>query len=144
MPGCTFNVSANNFDVDAFLSKTGWKSDFTHREGEEMDIRKGHFHDQSGFFMTVSTADGLLSKEIDDVEKFIKENSRHLSSIADLCSNLEMHFDFGYYCRLGEDKDGNIWFSQGEFIEPSFLKLCGELNIGIALSLYEKSDDEEE
>ncbi|MCP3872886.1 MAG: hypothetical protein GY699_06995 [Desulfobacteraceae bacterium] len=141
MPGCTFSVSGKKFKVDKFLKKALWKTDFVYRLDDPIERRPGHFYLDSGFSMTVSNSDGSLPDELYDVEKFMDKNWDVLKVLVRDFETEELCFDFGYYCRLGEEEDDIICISQGEYLEPSFLKKCGELGIGVALSLYPKDED---
>ena len=142
MPGCTFNVSGENFDVDDFLSTVDWEINFIYRKGEVSERRPEYTYDESGFGMTVSESDGFLYEELEDVERFLDEKHSYIQRLRTKYNADEMSFDFGYYCRLYDSNENCVCFSQGESIEPSILKKCGDLGIRIDLSLYQWPSEE--
>lgn len=141
MPGCTFNISGENFNVDGFLATVDWEIDFIHRKGEIIKRRPGYSYEDSGFGMTVSDSDGFLCEELEDVERFLDNNISYIETLRTKFMAEEMSFDFGYYCILYKSDEDIVWFSQGESIEPSLLKKCGDLGIRIDLSLYPWPDE---
>jgi len=143
MPGCTFRISGPDFDVDGFLSEVSWQITDSYKSGDELKLRKGRFREDSGFWMTVSKSDGLLHEEVDDVERFLVVNRVLIEKLVKKYNAEELELDFGYYCRLFDDQ-GEELFSQGEHLRPSFLRICGELNIGVSLSLYHAPNEQDE
>jgi hypothetical protein len=59
---------------------------------------------------------------------------KHYSEIKQLKGADDMRLDFGYCLRL--DKKGEPFWIQCDLLPPDFLRMCGDLNIGIELSLY--------
>ncbi|MDU9047270.1 MAG: hypothetical protein Q3M30_00355 [Candidatus Electrothrix sp. Rat3] len=105
----------------------------------ELGKRKGRFFEDSGFSVDISDEDwNDISNQIVDAENFLNENFNELNRLSETPNVEDIRFDFPYSLRLNE----NI-FTQSEYIPPSFLKIIGRLNIGIEMSLYPLSKDEE-
>ena len=141
MPGCTFNVSGEYFDVDGFLSIVEWEVNYVFHKGE-VSKKPEFIWEDSGFGMTVSDSDGFLHEELEDVVRFLDENFSTIEKLKTKFKADELSFDFGYYCRLYNSEGNSDCFSHGESIKPSILKKCGDLGIRIDLSIYHWPSEE--
>lgn len=128
MPNCVFHATGENFAVDGFLAVVQAKPYQVFRRGESFG-KKGRIREHSGFSLDVSDSDDELSQDVEDAIQFLKKNHALLSKLADWPGVTDRRLDFGCYCKG--------WFLQSEYLPPELLKLAGELNIGIELSLYE-------
>lgn len=135
---CVLHAEGKEFNVDKFLENSSLKPYKTWHKGE-LGKRKGRFFEDSGFSVDISDEDwNDISNQIVDAENFLNENFNELNRLSETPNVEDIRFDFPYSLRLNE----NI-FTQSEYIPPSFLKIIGRLNIGIEMSLYPLSKDEE-
>lgn len=101
--------------------------------------RKGKIYEDSGFSIDISEAEwNDLASQISDAEKFLKVNFIELDRLCKSAHVDDIRFDFPYNLRINE-----TFFTQSEYIPPSFLKIIGKLNIGIEMSLYPPSEEDE-
>jgi hypothetical protein len=88
----------------------------------------------SGIGALVSEADfDRVDLQVKDAVKYLKKNEGILKKLGDLRFK-EMKIDFGIEKR-------NVW-AQFEFFPPTLLKLAGNLNIGLEISLYQADEPE--
>jgi len=138
MPGCVFSLSGSDLDLDEALSLLTFQPYMTHRRGDPIEGRPGHFYEDSGLSVMASEASGdQLWRQLDEADAFLSVHGPELAKISGI---EDASLDFGYFCRIGMGPDENRTIVQGEHIEPSLLKKCGELGIGISLSLYPPSE----
>lgn len=131
---CTLSARGRDFDVESFLSKT------------KLPLRRAHFwirgtptlnskriHHDSGFSERVSRDRwNNLRAAITEVLRFLEANRKELAKLKRTKGVEDLMLDFGFNSRVGTE---NIAV-QGEYLPPEFLRLAGELNIGIGLSIY--------
>ncbi len=132
---CTLSARGKDFDVDAFLSRTKLPLKRAHFwiQGTPTLNRKRIHHD-SGFSESVSRDrwDNLRAA-ITEVLRFLQANRKELAKLKRTKGVEDLMLDFGFSSRVGTE---NIAV-QGEYLPPEFLRLAGELNIGIGLSIYQ-------
>jgi hypothetical protein len=150
MPGCILRVGGRSFPPDEFLAGSGLRAYDIWHVGDPVKRRRPdpqRVYNNSGFNSHVSEADGMLRQEVEDAEAFL---ARYREDFLRLAADPHVEFcdlDFGYYCRLGQGNavhDKSVVCVQGEYLPNSFLRLAGELRVGVALSLYPNSDGGEE
>lgn len=135
---CVLHAEGINFEVDDFLKKSSLSPYKIWRKGEPTRI-SGRIYEDSGFSIDISEAEwNDFESQISDAENFIKENFIELDRLCKSSNVDDIRFDFPYYLRINE-----TYFTQSEYLPPSFLKIIGKLNIGIEMSLYPPSEDDE-
>jgi hypothetical protein len=132
MPGCVLRISGADFDLEAHLATTSIPVYKSHRKGEPHAIRRGVTHQSNGFSANVSDSDGILSEEVRDAISFLHTHHESLKRLADDPSVSHRTLDFGYYRR-----DCTVMC---EVLPSELLRLAGELDINIELSLYPSVD----
>ncbi|BAO55789.1 hypothetical protein [Nonlabens marinus] len=143
---CILRVSGEKFKVDEFLSFSKLNAYSIRRIGEKRDPRMkldSEFHETSGFQLEVSNADyNDFDRQKADAVNFLKQNYKYLSTI----STYGMHTgkEDSIYLDFAIENLYPDFYIQTKFLEPELLQLAGNLNIEIALSLYEPDSDEEE
>ena len=141
MPGCYFQVAGTDFDPDAFLAPTSLNPYSIWRVGDPLakaGPRASRMHESSGFRCNVSDVDGDLDGQIQDAMTFLCANKADLERLATDTTVEDRRLDFGFDCRLGV---GNVAV-QGEWLPADFLKMVGDLSVGVALSLYPPTVEE--
>jgi hypothetical protein len=134
MPGCVLHVSGERFDVDQFVASSSLKPYRVHHLGEPtVRRRSGELHDDSGFSVDVSEAEGDLSAEIPDAIAFLQRHEAELARLATIPEITDCRLDFGYYRR--------DVFMQSEYLPAELLRLAGAHGIAIELSLYPEPDE---
>ena len=91
----------------------------------------------SGAHYCVSEAEfNEFEKQKKDAIKYLNENEEKIESIQKLAGIESVFLDFGI-----EQRDV---FVQSDFFPPELIRLAGKLGLGIELSQYPISDDDEE
>ena len=133
--GCTLVARDKDFDVEAFLARTTLPFDREHFwiRGSRALRTKPTYHQDSGFSEWVSRDKWKnLRAAIAEVLKFLQANKKELAKLKRTKGVENLMLDFGFNSRVGTEKVA----VQGEYFPPEFLRLAGELNIGIGLSIY--------
>lgn len=134
MPGCILQVAGTDFDPDSFLANSTLQSYKVWRRGEPVALRgsrASRMHEWSGFRCDVSGVDGDLRGQVADAIGFISTHRADFERLAVLETVEDRQLDFGYDCRLG-----NGIAVQGDYLPVEFLRLVGQFNVAVALSLY--------
>jgi hypothetical protein len=134
MPGCVLYVTGENFDPHSVLAAIILQPYQIFRKGDlrSPGSKTTKLHRVAGFKCDVSRSDGILSEEITDAIKFLRQHEadiRHLRSVTEVTS---MTLDFGINSRL----DGRTCVVQIERLPLPLLELCGSIGVEIELSLY--------
>ena len=137
---CVLHVTSETTSFSAFLRETGFPAYKSHEKGEVCTIGKRLPHDDYGFSSAVSEREwNDLEGQIEDAKTFLITHEKTIRKMLSTHDVSDIRFDFPYYCRLNEQ-----FFMQSDYLPPEFLKLAGELMIGIELSLYPLSDEEDD
>jgi len=80
-----------------------------------------------------------LAGQIEDAHAFLRMHEQKLRSLKTTHELTDIRLDFPYSCRL----DDQI-FLQCDYLPPEFLKLAGDLGVGIELSHYPPSEEDED
>jgi hypothetical protein len=141
MPTVILHVSGDNFDAEKALSQVSFKAYSVYRKGDLMPRGKPNsLYPDSGFSVDLGPQDSDdLGDQIDVATTFIERHYEELKQIT--CAD-DLRLDFGYEPRRG--KDGLKMAVQCDYFPPEFLQKCGELGIGIELSLYGAINEEGE
>lgn len=131
-----------HFDVESFLGATTLPADDIHvwTRGSLRPRNKPPLED-SGFNLWVTrdrTDWNDLDADVLDVLQFVRQHAGELARLRGASGVEEVHIDFALWSRAGT---GGI-FMQGEYLPADLLAALGNLNIGIALSLYPALDDD--
>lgn len=130
MPGCVFHASGEQFAVDVFLAESTLAPYKIYRRGEptRRTAQPGRQHEDSGFSLLASAADGDLAAEGSDALLFLRTHASELARLAQFPGVTDLRLDFAYYRRKT--------LLQCDYLPPELLFLAGSLRIGIELSLY--------
>lgn len=112
-----------------------------YHKGEPMKRgKRGALHPDSGFSVDLGPEDSDdLGRQIEVAAAFI---DRHYDELKQIHGADDLRLDFGYEAR--RDRDGLRLFVQCDYFPPEFLRKCGELGLGIELSLYDAEEAEDE
>lgn len=141
---CILRIEGEKFDVDGFLEITKMEPYEKHRKGEKRLFKKTGkqlFFEESGCRFELSNADfNDFDTQRKDAIKFLNDNYKKLKSIYSfgLKKTEVPTIDFGI-----ENQIADFW-CQSEYLQPELLKLAGELNFGIEISLYHPALEDEE
>jgi hypothetical protein len=133
MPSVIFHVDGKKFKPEVELAKTSLKPYRIHHVGDVVKRKRGDivFKD-SGFSVDIGPKNNDdLAAQIKVATKFVK---KHFTEIKQLKNADDLSLDFGYCMRFA--KDGEPFWVQCNELPTEFLKMCGELKIGIELSFY--------
>jgi len=137
MPGCTFNVSGTNIDVEACLAASSLCEFATvYHRGEPTPSTVKPIYERSGFSLYVSDQDeDELEPQISDALEFLQEERSELERLAAFPGVEEMEFRIGLF-----------WWShtlmQFHSLPPEFLRLAGELGVAVTLCIYGAARDQ--
>lgn len=131
---CTLVARGKHFDVESFLARTKLPLKKAHCwiRGTQFFTSKRRYLD-SGFSEWVSHDrwDNLRAA-LRDVLKYLRKHRAELLKLKRTKGVESIDLDFGFNSRVGTK---NVAV-QGEYLSPDLLMLAGELNMGIALSIY--------
>jgi hypothetical protein len=125
-----WRVSANDFDVDAYLLKHALSADAVFRKGET--ARDARAREQSGFNLVVSEADDAVT-QVNEALKFIRQQQEALADLAAL--GIKSEIDFSLYVGSSESFVTSIHISEHVMAE------LAALGVGIDVTAYPTSDD---
>ncbi len=133
---CSLVARGRCFDVREFVSEARFSisEDAVWERGSPF-LRGKPEHEDSGFTTWITRdkdAWDNLDADIADVVAFLTGYRESLGQLVKAHGVDDVMLDFAIMSRAGT---GGV-FMQGEYLPPELLRLAGELNIGIALSLY--------
>lgn len=133
MPSVIFHVRGKKFRPETELVKTSLKPYQIYHVGDVVKRKRGDFiYKDSGFAVDIGPRNSEdLKKQIKTAFAFVK---KHYSEIKQLKGASDTRLDFGYCMPF--DKTGEPFWVQCDFFPPDFLRMCGELKVGIELSLF--------
>lgn len=133
MPSVIFHVRGKKFQPEIELAKATLKPYRIHHVGDVVKWKRGDIVlKDSGFSVDIGPKNNDdLAAQIKVATKFVK---KHLAEIKRLKNADSLRLDFGYCMRF--DQNGEPFWVQCNELPPEFLKMCGELKIGIELSFY--------
>lgn len=137
---CIFHVTSNNNSFKQFLDKHPELPVYqSHEKGDVPKIStQESVYEDYGFSCEVSDrAWGDIAGQIVDMISFLEVYSPYLKHIKEQHEISDWRFDLPYECRLGETH-----FTQCDYLPPKLMRLAGDLEIGIELSLYWPSKEE--
>ncbi|TFF36548.1 hypothetical protein [Mucilaginibacter psychrotolerans] len=136
---CNLKLGGTDFNVDAFIEKSGLTVYDIHRHGEPVFKFKpdGRKHDGSGCAAAVSDAKfNDFNEQVNDAIGYLEHNGETLKHIS-TAEGLDYAFlHFGVSFNPGNG------FYQSHRLPPELVKLAAEVNIGITISMYPPSQEE--
>lgn len=130
---CTLRARGKDFDVESFLSKTKLPFDRMSFWVRGTPSMRRKLYGDSGFSEWVSQDKwDDLRAAVAEVSRFLQANRKELLKLKRAKGIEDLMLDFGFNSRVGTE---NVAV-QGEYLPPEFLRLAGELNIGVGLSIY--------
>ena len=141
---CILIIEGEKFDVNGFLEITEMQPYEKHLKGEKRPFKKTGkqlIYEKSGCRFELSNADfNDFETQRKDVIKFLTDNFKKLKSIYSFGINISEVPTIGFGI---ENQMADFW-CQTEYLQPELLKLAGELNFGIEISLYHPALEEDE
>ncbi len=137
---CILRVHGSELNLDECLANIPLPPDSKYRKGESRrGLKKGgQLNDSSGFTLLASDHDDV-TVQIDEALVFLRKNYPSLKALSDR-SDIETNtLDFAWHFPVGE----NGAIAQFRNFPPDLLRLCGDLNIGIEVSVYATEEEEE-
>jgi len=136
MSGCILHVLGESFDPESYLNATGLLVYESFRRGEQRfpvrDGQKPRQYKYGGFKCEVSSKGGdNFPGQVDDAIDFLKRNKQTLLSLQSCPSVETKTLDFGLDLRIMDHNH-----AQFDYLPPKLLLLCGQLGIGIEMSIY--------
>jgi hypothetical protein len=129
---CVLHVTSETSSFSEFLRATSLPVYRSHEKGEVSSHGRRVAAQDYGFSCTVSEAAWTnLSGQIEDAHNFLNNHLDELRALTNSHPITDIRFDFPYECRLDSE-----FFTQCDFLPAAFLRLSGELGIGIELSHY--------
>jgi hypothetical protein len=139
---CVLRVTGAKFDAENYLRRSALRPYSVFKVGEPRVASRpnGPAHSTSGFRVAVSEAEWSdLPRQISDARAFLERHSGELRELAMLEGIEDMRLDFPIELRIGRS---NV-VAQFDYFPPELLKLAGDLGVGIELSTYPCSDEDE-
>ncbi|MBT5032854.1 MAG: hypothetical protein HOM55_11235 [Proteobacteria bacterium] len=138
MPGCIFRVTGTELNVDECLALGPFEANRIDRKGEPRHPKMpdGRINEHDGFTVLVNDdAVDEVSHQIREAQHFLEQNKAALHKLTSRMDVDETCLDFGWDFPVANDT-----FAQFNYFPPSLLRLCGDLNIGIEISVYATED----
>ena len=138
---CIFRATSKN---NSFIEFRRLNPDFpvykTHEKGERPGIGKEESaYEEYCIYCEVSDRDWQDTKgQVTDMISFLEVYAPFLIKLQKTHDIDDWRFDLPYECKLNETR-----FTQYEYLPPKLIKMAGALEIGIELSLYWPSEEEE-
>src|SRR5262249_29165535 len=128
MPGCVFTVRGVSFDPDPFLATSKLNPcSVWHRR----DLKYNTVMKFGGFSYDVS-ARTALPGQVEYGVALLEGSSADMRRVASVHAIERKSLDVGYDLRIANDE---FFFTQSEYLPPELLRLCGEFDIGIEMSI---------
>ena len=132
MPGCVLRVASADFQVDDFLKTSTLHPCNVYRRAEPRG-QTGKLNNKTGMTVIVSEANGdELAQQVQDAAAFLEQNRGEINRLRSYVGNEGITLDFGIWSKevLG----------QYNYLPPRLLRLAGELEVGIELSIYHRDE----
>lgn len=122
-----------------FLEETDMPVYRSFEKGEIPTTGRKRPYEEFGFSCEVSDREWTdLAGQIEDASQFLEKHRTSIFALRNTCEVDDLRLDFPYSLRLDEHV-----CVQCDYLPPDFLKLAGEMGIGIAMSLYPPMDEED-
>lgn len=135
---CVLRVSGDSFDPDELLRGLRLKASHRFKAGEPRWKAKpdGRKNTYSGFTVNVSDAQWTLRDQVDDATRFIVLFEQELRALAGTPGVDDIRLDFPI-----EQRDV---FAQAEYFPPTLVQAAGRVPLGLEITLYPCSDDDDD
>lgn len=132
---CVLRVNGDDFDVEAWIALSGLAPYDYWYPGQSNVI--GEVYESAGLKIDVSSADFRDSaQQFEDAIGFLRVNGEALARVRDFPGVEFSTLDFGIAAL--------DVFIQSEYLPPALLRMAGNCEMGIEISLYPVSDDVED
>ena len=132
---CMLRISGANLDVTTMLAQHPLPGQKVWKKGEPR-VLKGKFHVDSGANVVVSEADfDQFDRQVMDATEFLELHTNALANIVAYPGVEDVIFDFGI--ALYEDH-----VMTSSYFPPRFVQLAANAGVGVMLSHYACSDDD--
>jgi len=138
---CIFHVSSKSDSFKQFLATYPDLPVYqAHEKGDIPKIKQDEQpHEDYGFSCEVSDREWSdMEGQIVDMISFLEVYTPYLQQLKDSHNIDDWRFDLPYESLLSDER-----FTQFDYLPPKLMRLAGALEIGIELSLYAPSPDED-
>ena len=133
---CVLHVTSESSSFEGFLNTSSLPVYRSHEKGDISIHGKRQPASDFGFSCTISEKPWTdLAGQIEYAHEFVTRYSTELKTLSLNCVISDIRLDFPYSCRLD-----NQFFTQCDYLPAGFLRIVGELGIGIELSHYPPHD----
>jgi hypothetical protein len=116
MCACYFRAQGENFDVDAFLLESPWKTSATIFRKGESKSRGSRLREYSSLTITVTDDDNAtIAQQVTACRAFIKEHAQELARLQNYPKTQARWFSLAYYLPISEV------YAIGPYFETDFL-----------------------
>jgi len=141
---CILIIEGSNFDVNGFLKETELNPYEKHLKGDKRPFKKLNkpmIYETSGCRFDLSKADfNDFGTQREDAIQFLNQNYEKLEKLNAFGLEKKEIPVIGF----GIENQMTDFWCQTEYLQPELLKLTGNLNIGVEISLYHPATDENE
>jgi hypothetical protein len=130
-------ISGESLNIDALLSLYSLPVDRAWKKGEPR-ILKGKFHSDSGANFLASDADlDEFDRQVSEATDYLEQHAPVIAKMVEFpgVQNAVLDFGFSLY-------EGNV--AQFSFLPPKLVRLAASAGIGLEISHYACSKDDEE
>jgi hypothetical protein len=136
---CVLHIKSNTDSFKKFIKQSNLPIYSSHEKGGERFKGKRPPHNDYGFSCDVSTKEwNDFPGQVEDSIKFLKNHILELKQLIESYSIDDIRLDFPVECRLVR----NELFTQCDYLPPELIKLAGQVGIGIEISQYWPSEDD--
>ncbi|GHF69223.1 hypothetical protein [Deinococcus ficus] len=135
---CVLRAAGTDFDVDGSIARVQLPDIFRiYRKGTRNRPSQPGSHEASGLNVVVSDAEFTeVDRQIEEALHYLKVHTDALRLLAGFPRVLGVVLDFGI-----EDRDVG---AQADYFPPDLLRALGDLNIGLVVSRYPRSAEDDE
>ena len=139
---CVLRVTGAKFDPAEFLRTSALRPSNVFKAGDPRIVSRptGPVWPTSGFTVAVSDAAWSdLATQVSDACGFLERHAAELHTLSRLGDVEDMRLDFAIELRIGQ----NDAVAQFDYFPPHLVRAAGNLDIGIELSTYACSEEQE-
>jgi len=134
---CILRISGETLDIDGLLSQTSLSADRVWKKGEARTL-KGRVHKDSGATFVASEADfDEFTRQLDEATDFLETHQTTIAEMAATPGVENAALDFGVCIQEG-------FLAQYCYFPPNFIKLAAHSGVGLEVSQYARSDEDNE
>jgi hypothetical protein len=134
VPGCVLRVYGAEFDVDGYLATSRFTPCAVYHRGQPRTSVSKRISESSGFNLDVSDVGGdEVPVQVREAASFVTGHREELARLREWHGVEQLTLDFGW------DFPYERTLGQWNYFPPEFLRDCGELGIGIVVSVYASS-----